>query len=387
MIIFLLIKIVEIKFTYYYFLLTITINLILNHAVCQLYKTAISKKIPIIIVINKADKLFQTQNNEDSDDSDNLMDTFKIQIEETKNKLYESLKKELNINEIEEIEYVCIDCILKYGLDDLLETIYNKFKNKLISDIDLDKIQFNKIQKENLSILVGNSIFLGNGSLDEIILDEAIYKSSIDIKELIIKYFGFYENKLKLGTKIYFFFERYIHKIWNKINKGSNTFPFLKYMVKKIFENFGITSYTDEKCTKIIIDYINDYFNINIIYNEKVNAINKNNIFKESHNLQNNNHLIKENDNVYIIKTNETKITNRIEINDNSLVEGNEITNIENDEKENKTKQINLGSINEESNLDDYNDNDDSVKFGIKKRIYMKMNMILKKNFLEIIQF
>ena len=341
--------------------------MILNHAVCQLYKTAISKKIPIIIVINKADKLFQTQNNEDSDDSDNLMDTFKIQIEETKNKLYESLKKELNINEIEEIEYVCIDCILKYGLDDLLETIYNKFKNKLISDIDLDKIQFNKIQKENLSILVGNSIFLGNGSLDEIILDEAIYKSSIDIKELIIKYFGFYENKLKLGTKIYFFFERYIHKIWNKINKGSNTFPFLKYMVKKIFENFGITSYTDEKCTKIIIDYINDYFNINIIYNEKVNAINKNNIFKESHNLQNNNHLIKENDNVYIIKTNETKITNRIEINDNSLVEGNEITNIENDEKENKTKQINLGSINEESNLDDYNDNDDSVKFGIKK--------------------
>ena len=136
------------------------------------------------------------------------------------------MKKELNINEIEEIEYVCIDCILKYGLDDLLETIYNKFKNKLISDIDLDKIQFNKIQKENLSILVGNSIFLGNGSLDEIILDEAIYKSSIDIKELIIKYFGFYENKLKLGTKIYFFFERYIHKIWNKINKGSSTFLF-----------------------------------------------------------------------------------------------------------------------------------------------------------------
>ena len=50
-------------------------------------KTAISKKIPIIIVINKAKELFQTQNNEDSDDSDNLMDTFKIQIEETKKKL------------------------------------------------------------------------------------------------------------------------------------------------------------------------------------------------------------------------------------------------------------------------------------------------------------
>ena len=189
-------------------------------------KTAISKKIPIIIVINKADKLFQTQNNEDSDDSDNLMETFKIQIEATNNKLYETLKKELNINEIEEIEYVCIDCILKYGLDDLLETIYNKFKNKLISDIDLDKIHLNKIQKENLSILVGNSIFLGNGSLDEIILDEAIYKSSIDIKELIIKYFGFYENKLKLGTKIYFFLKEIFIKFGIKQRKDVVSFLF-----------------------------------------------------------------------------------------------------------------------------------------------------------------
>ena len=111
-------------------------------------------------------------------------------------------------------------------------------------------------------------------------------------------------------------------------------------MVKKIFENFGITTYTEEDYTEIIIKYINDYFNINIIYNEKVNSINKNNIFKESHNLQNNNHLTKKNDNVNIIKTNETKITNRIEINDNSLVEGNEITNII---ENNKNEISNIG--------------------------------------------
>ena len=395
--------------------------------------TASSKGIPIIIVISKAEILFQSTNKKDSEDSEdsedenlnnnnNLMDTFKIEIEKTKTKIYKDIKESLkneggNINNNElKIEFVCIDNISKNGLDNLLEIIYNKFKDSLISDADLDKLRLNKITKEDLKKVVKNSIFLGSKNLDEMILDEAIYKSTSDIKELLIKYFGFYENKLKFFQRIGFFFQRNYYEIWNKIKRRSNTFPMLKNLVKQIFKNFGIDK-SDEECTKIIIDYINEYFDINIIYIENNNSIDKNKGFKESISLdiQNNYNLIEENDiSTNIIENKENKIKNLIENNEdniidnrienkennfiNNIIENNEVNIIDNrienkenkiknliennedniidnriENKENKiknliennnkiikSKHINIENIKEENNIDNYDDNDDN---------------------------
>ena len=308
--------------------------------------TAFSKGIPIIIVISRAEILFQSQNkkiSEDSEDSvdsadeilkeNNLMETFKSQIKKTKEKLYEeireSLKKEgtnINNEKMNKIEYVCIDNISKNGLDNLLETIYNKFKDKLILETDLDKIKLNKITKENLKEIIEKSIFLGNGNLNEMILDNGLFKSSSDIKELIIKYYGYYEKKLNLIKRVKFYFERNYYNFCNKIKKRSNTFPLLKNMVKNIYKNFGI-EISDEKCTKKIIDYINEYFNTNIIYVE-------NNTIEKIVNLdQNKNNLIKINElPINIIEHNKNNENNII----NNIIESkDEISNII-ENKENK---------------------------------------------------
>jgi hypothetical protein len=117
--------------------------------------------------------------------------------------------------------------------------------------------------------VVKRSAFCGEADSNQNLLDEAITKSATDIIELMEKYFGFYEKKFNnYGSRIQFFFERNWCKIWNKIKKRSNTFPLLKKIVKNIYKNFGFDEKTDEECTKIILDLINEYFDLNINVNQ-----------------------------------------------------------------------------------------------------------------------
>ena len=88
--------------------------------------------------------------------------------------------------------------------------------------------------------------------------------SVLDIKTLIVKLVGFYENKLKFFSYISFFFSRIYNKFYK--NENNNFFPLLTNLVQKIYNNFGFEK-DKEECNRIIIKYLKIYFKVDIINN------------------------------------------------------------------------------------------------------------------------
>lgn len=90
--------------------------------------------------------------------------------------------------------------------------------------------------------------------------------SVIDIKTLIVKLAGYYENKLRVSSSISFFFSR----LYNSMNQddNSNSFPLLTNLVQKIYKNFGFHK-TKEECNNFIKKYIKEYFRLAPIKEEQ----------------------------------------------------------------------------------------------------------------------
>jgi len=163
--------------------------------------------------------------------------------------------------EYEKYEYICIDSISKNGFDNLCETIYNYFKKYLIEDSDLNILKINYISKDKLSNIINNSIFIRNKNIEANLIDYAIQQSIIKIKTLLVHYFGYYENNLRLIP--YFRFSFSIFKNYWFSNKN-NSFPLLTNLTKKIFENFGKKK-DENECNSFIKKLIKKYFKIDKI--------------------------------------------------------------------------------------------------------------------------
>lgn len=90
----------------------------------------------------------------------------------------------------------------------------------------------------------------------------------------MIKFIGYYNNKLNLTGSISFFFSR----IYNEICKDSDTniFPLLTNLVQKISKNFGF-EYSKETCNNFIKKNIKEYFKF-----ENINMIKENNDLDEN---------------------------------------------------------------------------------------------------------
>ena len=94
---------------------------------------------------------------------------------------------------------------------------------------------------------------------DDILLNDSLLTSVIDIKTLIVKLAGYYENKLKFSSSISFFFSRIYNSM--KQDETSNSFPLLTNLVQKIYQNFGIQK-TIEECNNFIKANIKEYFRL-----------------------------------------------------------------------------------------------------------------------------
>ena len=196
-------------------------------------------KIPIIFVVNKCeDKIFN-----DEMEMEELMDAI---AESRKGKFYEKFQT------------VCLNCIKKNGFDQLLSTIYDNYKKYIVSNSELDDLK-NNIFGEDLKKKFIRSIFFETIKPDDIILNESLLTSIKDIKTLLVKIAGYYENKLNFLSSISYFFSKFYNEM--KKNENTNCFPLLTDLIQKIYRNFGIIKQKDE-CNKFIKKKILEYFQI-----------------------------------------------------------------------------------------------------------------------------
>ena len=202
-----------------------------------------SNNIPIIFVVNKCEeKIF---NNED-------------EMEELKETVNDSRKGTI----YEDCKTIFINCIQKKGLDELLSTIFEEYEKNIIPEENLSKLKSNDNTIEYIQDIFKNSFFFGDFKPDDILLNDSLLTSVLDIKTLIVKFAGYYEGKLTIISSIYVFF----NILYNKINKDENNnfFPLLTNLVQKIYKNFGFEK-TQEECNNFIKKNIKDYFKLEII--------------------------------------------------------------------------------------------------------------------------
>ncbi len=204
-------------------------------------------KIKIIFVVNKCDDKIFSQ-------------------EEEKEELQELIEEARKNTFYKDCPTVFLNCIKKKGFDELLQLIFDNYKKNIVLDKDLYNLQKNLIKKETLGTIFKDSIFFGNIKPDDILLNDSLLTSVIDIKTLIVKLAGYYENKLRVSSSISFFFSR----LYNSMNQddNSNSFPLLTNLVQKIYKNFGFHK-TKEECNNFIKKYIKEYFRLAPIKEEQ----------------------------------------------------------------------------------------------------------------------
>ena len=208
---------------------------------------ALKLKIPIIFIVNKCeDKIF---NDED-------------EMEDLKNDIKEARKG----TEFEEFDTIFINCITRKGFDILLNTIYEKYKKNIISDYDLNELKKGSITKENFDQIYKDSFFLKGIEPTDAFLNESLLISVYNIKKLIVELAGYYTGELGFFRTIKYFLGNKIYDDFFK-DTGSNFFPLLTDLVKKIFFNFGIEK-TYEKCNLFIKHTISKYFDISLEQNK-----------------------------------------------------------------------------------------------------------------------
>jgi hypothetical protein len=77
----------------------------------------------------------------------------------------------------------CINCLSKEGFNELLKGIYNEYKDYLISDENIEKMQNNSITEEEFDKIYNDSYFFGKIKKEDVFLNESILNSAKDIKD------------------------------------------------------------------------------------------------------------------------------------------------------------------------------------------------------------
>ena len=208
-----------------------------------LMSEALNLKIPIIFLINKC--------------PDNIFDN-EEEMEDLKAEAFEARKG----TGFEKFSTYCINCLNGKGLDKLLNGIYEKNKNNIIKEEDLNKIQKYTMNEEEFINLFKDSIFLGDMNPKDIFLNESLVNSCINIKKLIVKIGGYYSKELKFIKSMEFFFK---YKLYNNFWKNSekNFFPLLTDLVQNIYLNFGIEK-TKNECNDFIKKVLSSYFMLDL---------------------------------------------------------------------------------------------------------------------------
>jgi len=208
---------------------------------------AIEKKIPIIFIVNKCEKdLF-----EDEGLRKDTMKEVKKAREKTKYYKYETY---------------FINCLFKKGFDELLNGIYEKYKDNIISKDDLSRMKDNTTSEEEFNKIIEKSKFFGKINTKDVFLNESLITSVKDIKRNVVKLIRYYLTDFNFFHS--FSFNR--HKILNNIlnNSEKNFFPILTNIVKKIYLNFGFKK-TIKECNNYILLKLSKYFKIKLDFLEK----------------------------------------------------------------------------------------------------------------------
>ena len=210
----------------------------------------IEKKIPIIFIVNKCEKDF-------------------FEDEVMRKDALKEVKQAREKTDYANYETYFINCLLKKGFDELLNGIYEKYKNYIISKDNLSKIKNNLINEEQLNEIFKDSIFFGEMNKKDIFLNESLINSVMDIKSIVVKLSGFYLKELNIFRSFGFYL---YNKFYNNLFKNTekNFFPLLTDLVKKIYLNFGFKKTTKE-CNYFILLKLSKYFKIklDILENKK----------------------------------------------------------------------------------------------------------------------
>ena len=154
----------------------------------EIIKYAIENNINIIFIINKCeDKLFENEKG--------VFDDYKEMIESWKTK--KGYKK---------YKTVFTNLIAKRGLDELFSIIYEGYKKFIISEQNLICLK-NPNQDEEIDInsIISTSLLKGLNP-EDIILNNSLLNSVLDIKTLLARYIGYYENNLYFFKNFGFWF-------------------------------------------------------------------------------------------------------------------------------------------------------------------------------------